>query len=294
MRLPVSVIIPVKNEEVNIEACLRSLLWADEIFVVDSQSTDRTKEIAGKYTDKIYDFTYRGGWPRKKGWALEHLPISNEWIFLIDADERVPEALAQEIAQVISSPDAADAYFVNRKFYFLGRWIKHCGWWPSWNIRLFKKGKARFEKIAPSRDDSSGDVEIHEHLVVDGRIDYLKEPLIHDDAKGIAGFVEKHNRYSTWEVDVYEKLKKGESYDGVAPKFLGNPLERKRFIKHLWVRMPGRPLLRFLYMYIVRKGFLDGYEGLLFCLLMSYHELVINAKIRERRLFSLQGRPQRK
>ena len=289
MKIPVSVIIPVKNEERNIEACLKSLAWADEVFVVDSHSTDRTKEIASMYTDKIYDFEYRGGWPRKKGWALENLPIRNEWVFLIDADERVTPALAREIAGVVSSNTPHNGFMVNRKFYFMGRWIKHCGWWPSWNIRLIKKGKARFEKLTGAPDLSSGDIEVHEHLVVEGSVGYLNEPMIHEDLKGIYAFVEKHNRYSTWEADVYLKLRSSPGSGGVKPRFFGNPIEKKRFLKVMWVRMPFRPFLRFIYMYVLRLGFLDGYQGFVFSLLMSWHEFIINAKIREKQLLTKRG-----
>lgn len=281
-KAPISVVIPVKNEEKNIEKCLRSVEFADEIFVVDSSSTDKTVEISRKFTDKIYNFEYRGEWPKKKGWAISSLPFRNEWIFLLDADEEVSEELRDEIIKLFEGNPDADAYFVNRKFYFLGKWIRHCGWYPSWNIRLFKKGKVRFERLTLSSREEYGDAEVHEHLLVDGRAGYLKNDLIHNDLKGIYGWIEKHNRYSEWEAEVYLNLKRGKEKEGLKPSLFGNPVERKRFLKKLWVNIPFRPLLRFFYMYIYRLGFLDGYPGFIFSLLMSYHELMINAKMRER------------
>lgn len=283
-KLPVSVILPVKNEELNIRKCLESLNFAEEIFVVDSSSTDKTIEIAKEYTDKIYNFEYKGEWPKKKGWAIENLPFKNQWIFLIDADEVVPPELVREIELAIRKDAEYDAFFINRKFIFLGKWIKYCGWYPSWNIRVFKKDKVHFERLRDEEDTLSGDVEVHEHLVVNGKVGYLKTPLIHEDRKGIYGFIEKHNRYSSWEANVYMNLKNKRAYQGIKPKLFGTPIERKRFFKTMWVRVPFRPVFRFLYMYFLKLGFLDKYPGFIFSFLMSYHEAMINAKIREKKL----------
>src|SRR5262249_35499623 len=140
-KLPISVLIPVKNEERNIAACLESVSWADEIWVVDSHSTDRTVEIAEQYTDLIIQFDYNGGQMKKKNWALENIPFKHEWVLIVDCDERVTPELEAEICRVLSRPgedEAPQGYYVNRRLIFLGRWIKHCGWYPSWNLRLFK------------------------------------------------------------------------------------------------------------------------------------------------------------
>ena len=122
-KLPLSVIIPVKNEEANIGACIDSVAWADQVIVVDSLSSDRTCEIAEKKGAQLFQFEFRGGWPKKKNWALEHLPFDHDWILLLDADERVPPQLAEEIASVIQRPDGREGFFLNRRLIFLGKWI---------------------------------------------------------------------------------------------------------------------------------------------------------------------------
>jgi glycosyltransferase involved in cell wall biosynthesis len=282
MKVPVSVIIPVKNEERNIAACLESVAWADEVWVVDSHSTDRTIEIARERGARVAQFDYQGGYPKKKNWALANLPFKHDWILIVDADERVTPELEVEIRTILSSPDRADGYYVNRKLIFLGRWIRHCGWYPSWNMRLFKHRLGRYEKLDTEDVENTGDVEAHEHVVLDGRSAYLNHDLLHEDFKSIYHFVERHNRYSNWEARVYANYARGaHGSNDIGASFFGSPLERKRFIKRLWARMPGRPLVRFFWMYLLRLGFLDGRPGLIFCTLMSMHEAVISAKLYE-------------
>lgn len=284
-KLPVSVVIPVKNEERNIAACLESVVWADEIWLVDSHSTDRTCEIAEQFGAKIVQFDYTGGFPKKKNWTLEHLPFKHEWVLLLDADERVMPELATEIADVLNRSNGADGYYINRRLIFLGRWIKHCGWYPSWNLRLFKHRLGRFERPHAEDVENAGDVEVHEHVLLDGRAEYLKHNLLHEDFKSIYHFIERHNRYSNWEARVYANLAVGDSgASSVRASLFGSPIERKRFIKRLWARLPFRPLLRFVWMYVVKLGFLDGRAGLIFCTLMTMHEAVIAAKIYEQTL----------
>jgi glycosyltransferase involved in cell wall biosynthesis len=283
-RAPVSVLIPVKNEERNIAACLESVSWADQVWVVDSHSTDRTIEIARRYTDHIAQFDYAGGYPKKKNWALANLPFEHEWVLIVDADERVTPELEREIRRVLSNP-AADGYYINRKLIFLGRWIKHCGWYPSWNLRLFKHRRGRYERLETEDVENTGDVEAHEHVLLDGRADYLEHDLLHEDFKSVYHFIERHNRYSNWDARVYHNLARGvAARSSINASPFGSPLERKRFIKRLWARMPGRPIFRFIWMYFVRLGFLDGRPGLIFCTLMTMHEAVISAKLYEREL----------
>jgi glycosyltransferase involved in cell wall biosynthesis len=278
-KAPVCVIIPVKNEEANIGACLESVSWADQVFVVDSNSTDRTCAIAEAKGATVVQFQFRGGWPKKKNWALENLPFAHEWILFLDADERVPQTLAAELSAVVRRPDGRDGFYVNRRFIFLGRWIRHCGWYPSWNIRLFRHGKGRFERLTEMTPSETGDVEVHEHVVLEGRLGYLRHDLLHEDFKSISHFIERHNRYSTWESAVYDEFRSGRSgVRSIKASLLGNPLQRKRWVKQLWVRMPFRSALRFLYMYLFRVGILDGRPGLIFCILMSFHEAMISAK----------------
>jgi len=285
--IPVSVLIPVKNEERNIAACLESVAWADEVWVVDSHSSDRTIEIARRYTDKIAQFDYQGSFPRKKNWALEHLPFAHEWVLIVDADERVTPELREEIREVLGRPNEVDGYYLNRKLIFLGRWIKHCGWYPSWNLRLFRHRLGRYERLETEDVENAGDVEVHEHIVLKGKAAYLKHDLLHEDFKSVYHFIERHNRYSNWDARVYYNWTSGvPGSSAIGASLFGSPLERKRFLKRLWVRLPFKPLLRFFLMYVLRLGFLDGKPGLIFCTLQSMHEAVISAKLYE---YQLQG-----
>jgi glycosyltransferase involved in cell wall biosynthesis len=281
-RVPVSVIIPVKNEEANLTACLASVAFADEIWVVDSGSNDRTVEIARQAGAEVVQFTYQGGFPRKKNWALANLPFRNEWILLIDADERVTSELEMEIRAVLADERRVDGYYINRKLIFLGRWIRHCGWYPSWNLRLFRHRLGRYERLETDEVENAGDVEVHEHVVLDGRAAYLRHDLRHEDFKSVYHFIERHNRYSNWEARVYRNFAHGiEGRAKIKASLFGSPLERKRFIKLVWARLPLRPVLRFIWMYVIKAGFLDGRAGLIFCTLMTMHEAVISAKIYE-------------
>lgn len=282
-RLPVSIIVPVKNEARNIAACLASVAWADEVWVVDSHSTDETVALSEARGARVAQFDFQGGYPKKKNWALQNLPFANEWILLLDADERVTPELAAELHQLFAQPAAmADGYYVNRKLIFLGRWIKHCGWYPSWNLRFFKHKLGRYERLETEDVDNTGDVEVHEHVVLQGRPAYLQHDLLHEDFKSIYHFIERHNRYSTWDARVYHNLATGiAGASSIEAKFFGTPLERKRFIKRMWSRLPFRPFLRFVWMYFIQRGFLDGRAGLIFCTLMTMHEAVISAKLYE-------------
>jgi len=284
-KLPISVIVPIKNEERNVAACLQSVAWADEIWVVDSHSTDRTCELAQQHGARIAQFDYAGGFPKKKNWALQNLPLKHEWVLLIDADERVMPELEAEIRALFHAQSDVDGYYVNRRLIFLGRWIKHCGWYPSWNLRLFKHRLGRFEKLEAEEVENAGDVEVHEHVVLDGQSGYLKNDLLHEDFKSIYHFVERHNRYSNWDAKVYANLAGGvAASSSINASLFGSPLERKRFIKRMWARLPFRPALRFVWMYFIKRGFLDGKPGLIFCTLMTMHEAVISAKSYEQRI----------
>jgi glycosyltransferase involved in cell wall biosynthesis len=273
----VSVLIPVKNEEANIAACLQSLRWADEVFVVDSQSTDRTACLAQQAGAHVVQFQYQGG-DKKKNWSLENLPFRNEWVLIVDADERVPPELAEEIAASIDRPGGPDGYYVNRRLIFLGHWIRHAGWYPSWNLRLFRHALGRYERMAID-SGRAGDNEVHEHVVLQGEAAYLTRDLLHHDFKSLFHYIERHNRYSDWDSAVYLQLRR-------EPLLVSEPLQgavrRKRMLKRLWVRLPFRPALRFLYMYVLRAGFLDGAAGWHFCILGGIHQYNIDLKMKER------------
>jgi glycosyltransferase involved in cell wall biosynthesis len=276
-RVPISVLVPIKNEAGNLPRCLGCLQWADEIFVVDSQSTDGSAEIAERHGAKVAQFHFNGTWPKKKNWALENLPLKNEWVFILDADEVLPPEAAGEIARAIADAGEIVGYWVNRRFFFLGRWLRH-SYYPNWNLRLFRHSLGRYEKLTGA-DTRSGDNEVHEHVVVHGPTARLQVEMDHHAFPSVEVFIEKHNRYSNWEARV------------AADNFLGQSsgdlshagVERRRRLKTLSQRLFFRPLLRFLYIYIWEKGFLDGRDGYYFARLHAIYEFLSVAKTYELR-----------
>lgn len=273
MKVPVSVLIPARNEERNLPRALGSVSWADEIFVVDSHSTDRTGEIAREHGAEVVQFEFNGSWPKKKNWALENLPFRNEWVFILDADEALPAAAEAEFREVIAADGRGCAgYWINRRFMFMGRWLRHA-YYPNWNLRLFKHRLGRYEKIT-GQPTESGDNEVHEHVVVRGATGRLAVEMDHYAFPSVDVFVEKHNRYSNWEARVaLERLEGGHLQHGA--------VTARRRLKALAARMPFRPLLRFLYVYVWQRGFLDGPEGWYFARLHGFYEFLSVAKTAE-------------
>jgi glycosyltransferase involved in cell wall biosynthesis len=275
--MDVSVLIPVRNEVENISDCLASVRWADEVVVVDSASKDGTIELAQKLGASVVQFRWEGRLPKKKNWALENIPWKNDWVLILDADERITPELASEIQRELANPQA-DGYFINRRFMFLGKWIRHCGYYPSWNLRLFRHAKGRYEELQ-AEDTGSGDNEVHEHVVLKGTADYLKCDMSHFAYPDIHVWVEKHNRYSNWEASVEVSNKR---LTGTAGS-IGKNLASRRRLRTLSRRLPFRPTLRFLYSYVLKRGFLDGYEGYVFCRLLAIYEALSMFKAHELR-----------
>ena len=278
MGAPVTVVLPVKNEEENLPDALASVAWADEVVVVDSHSSDRTAELAREGGAQVVQFDYVPGGPKKKAWALANLTPRNDWLLLLDADERVPDALRAEIEQAVARGDR-DGYYVDRELVFMGRRLRCFS--PNWNMRLFRRDSGRMEDLELHDVPGTGDNEIHEHVAVDGPTGFLRTPLRHDDYRGLTAWLDRHNRYATWEAHLYRKFRREPI--GVGPLgFLRlDPFQRKRVLRRLWVRLPLRPAVRFAVWYVGRRGFLDGRPGFAFCVLMSYYEFIIGAKLRE-------------
>jgi glycosyltransferase involved in cell wall biosynthesis len=275
---PLTVILPVRNEEENLPDALASVAWADQVIVVDSHSSDRTAELARAAGAEVVQFAHVQGGPKKKAWALANLAPRNPWILLLDADERVPDGLRAEIELAIARDDK-DGWYVDRELVFMGRRLRCFN--PNWNMRLFRTGRGRMEDLELDDVPGTGDNEIHEHVRVDGATGYLRTPLRHDDYRGLTAWLDRHNRYATWEAHLYRKFRREPV--GVGPiGFLRlDPFRRKRVLRRIWVRMPLRSPIRFLVWYCARGGFLDGRPGFVFCVLMSYYEFVIGAKLRE-------------
>ena len=274
-RLAVSFIVPIKNEAANLERCLASIRWADEIFVVDSQSTDGSIEIAEREGAQVVQFQFNGTWPKKKNWALENLPFRNEWIFILDADEVLPPEAASEFREATANAGATAGYWINRRFMFIGTWLKHA-YYPNWNLRLFRHSLGRYEKLTDAATNS-GDNEVHEHVVVQGATGRLRCEMDHYAFPSIDVFIEKHNRYSNWEARVATDRHLEQTTGTLTHKRVG----RRRQLKLLSHKLPFRGLLRFLYVYVWQKGFLDGREGYYFARLHGIYEFLSVAKTYE-------------
>ena len=284
-KIPVSVLIPAKNEESNLPACLESVARADEVFVVDSQSSDRSIEISTNYGANVVQFYFNGRWPKKKNWSLDNLPFRNEWVLIVDCDERITPELWDEIATVIQDPNY-NGYYLNRRVFFLGQWIRYGGKYPDWNLRLFKHKSGRYENLNTEDIPNTGDNEVHEHVILDGKVGYLKNDMLHIDFRDIYHWLERHNRYSNWEARVYYNILTGNDESGtIGAHLFGDAVQRKRFLKKIWVKLPFKPLLRFILFYFIRLGFLDGKAGYIYGRLLSQYEYQIGVKLYELRQF---------
>lgn len=278
--LPVTVLIPALNEEDNLPAALESVPWARQTIVVDSGSTDATREIAERFGATVVNFEYTPeAGEKKKAWALRSAGIEQPWVFLLDADERVPPALRAEIRQVVTDPDSADGYYVDRELIFMGRSMR--SFRPNWYMRLFRTGLGQIENLGLHGLAGTGDNEIHEHVEVSGRRGFLRSALLHDDYRGIGPWIDRHNRYATWESHLYRRLANEPIGVGPVGYWRLDAVQRKRVLRRVWVRLPGRPIIRFALWYIARRGFRDGKEGLTFCFLMAWYEILIGVKLRE-------------
>jgi glycosyltransferase involved in cell wall biosynthesis len=266
------------NEEANVSACLESLQFCDEIWVVDSHSQDNSPEIAAGLGATVVQFNYVRGGLKKKNWALANLPFKHPWVLILDCDERVTPELSDEIQSLVEKGGEFAGFYINRRVFFLGRWLKHC-WYPSWNLRLFQHHLGRYERLESGRLET-GDNEVHEHVVLQGNAGYLKHDLLHCDYRSLHHFMERHNRYSTWEAE-HRLGKQVGLGDGLTPSPWAGPLERRRWFKRVFLHIPGKPLWRFLYTYFWRRGFLDGYPGFLMSAYMAIYEFEIGMKMYE-------------
>lgn len=242
----ISVIIITHNEEGNIRQCLESVRWADEIIVVDSHSTDKTVAYARKYTRKIFKQRWEG-FGKTKNVALSK--AKGEWVLSLDADERVTPELAHEIQQVVQKNDpACSGYSAPRKAFFLGRWIKHCGWYPGHVVRLFRRRDAHFTET-----------QVHESLRVSGSIGQLRNSILHFTDPTLHHYFEKYNRYTS--LAAHDMTARGDRFS------LGQLL--------------FRPAWTFFRMYVLQAGFLDGMEGFILCRLSASYVFTKYAKLWE-------------
>jgi glycosyltransferase involved in cell wall biosynthesis len=277
--LPISVVIAVKNEAGNLPLCLESLRNFGEVVVVDSQSSDNTAEIARSSGADVVQFYYRGGWPKKRQWALENLPLRYDWVLLLDADESVTPELFAEIAEAIRIPELAGCY-IGLEMFFLGRRLQHCGA-TFYKLSLFRRGMAGFECRTPDQDASMCDMEVHEHLVAEGPKRRLKSKLLHRNVDSLSRYIRKHDEYSNWEAQVWSQRAER---NALPPNLLASQAQRRRWFKKHFLPLPGSPVLLFVYRYFVRLGFLDGVPGLLYCAFQAIQLFHVKAKLYEKRV----------
>ncbi|MEN8263328.1 MAG: glycosyltransferase family 2 protein [Nitrospirota bacterium] len=242
---PVSVVIVTKDEEINIEDALKSVADAREIIVVDSFSADNTVEICRKYTDKIFQHEWEG-FAKQKQRAVDY--AEGPWVLILDSDERVTPELKAEMLKRISAKDCS-GFYMPRENYFIGKWIKHSGWWPDNTLRLFLKDKGHLEPR-----------EVHEKVVVEGKTGYMINPLKHYTYRSISDFTERMEKYSTLAA---KEIRKNSGNAGL-------------------FSLTIKPLSTFIKMYLLRLGFLDGSRGLMLAVLYSYYTFLKYAKTWEK------------
>lgn len=266
--MSVSALILTLNEEANLRRCLTSLSWCDDIVILDSYSSDATAAIANDSRARVHCRKF-DDYASQRNFGLNAIPYKNPWVLMVDADEEVPPDLAREIVRVVESADERTTLFrLRRKDHFLGQWIRRSSGYPTWFGRLIKLGHVRVERA------------INEEFNTDGEIEVLKGHLNHFPFnKGFSAWLEKHNRYSEMEAELM--VQGGLHFPAVSDFFAKDPSTRRRALKALVYRMPFRPALIFLALYIFRGGILDGRAGLTFCLLRAFYEFMINCKIKE-------------
>jgi glycosyltransferase involved in cell wall biosynthesis len=264
-KLPISVIVLTHNEEQNIKDCLLSIRdWADEIFVVDSGSSDQTLTITADFTDKIFQHPFEN-YSKQRNWSQDNLPIRNEWIFHIDADERVTPGLVEKMKtffENVKKNDDTAGLLVRSRIEFLGRHIKHGGLYPTYHCRIYKKQAGRCENRA-----------YDQHFIVDGKVNIIPEDLIEVTATSLESWTARHNRWAQLEAQYLHTGEKGDQNSDLDPGLFGSPIQRRRWLRVSILEQAPlffRSLIYFLYRFFLRGGFLDGKEGLIYHVLHGF------------------------
>lgn len=270
-KCPVSVIVMTKNEEKNIVKCLSSVSSFDQVFVVDSSSTDRTRELATSMGAEVVDFKWNGKYPKKKQWCLENLPFRNDWVFYVDADEEVYPETAREIHDVLAKKPVHSGYFAGFDYAFSGKVLKHGH--RVYKLVLFNRRKGRFLDYDDLAASNMWEVEGHYQPCIDGGTGVLKKRLLHNDHDSLFHFFQKLNRYSDWEAVL--RIKNMLRHDKQAR------LGKRKLLQRIGDGMPFKGLAIFLYCYVLRFGFLDGIPGLHYSLALGIYYSMISMKCRE-------------
>ena len=267
----ISVVIFTLNEEIHLPSCLDALDWADDVLVVDSFSVDRTEQICRERGIRFVQHAFTG-FGDQRNWALEHGGLKHEWALILDADERVtPELVAELRARLPSIADPVAAFRVARRFYWWGKWLRHSSLYPTYVVRLVRRGRVRYV--------NRGHAETQE---VQGEVRTLDGDLLDENRKGLAEWLARQNRYSGQDAE-YELAQEGISWS-IADLVSGDPLIRRAALKRLATAVPGRPVWYFFYSYVLCGGFLDGAPGFVFCVMRSMYQGMVAMKKHELRL----------
>ena len=268
--MTVSALILTLNEEINIGACLESLSWCDDIVVLDSLSTDGTRALAEQRGARIVGRGF-DNWSAHQNWAVGNIEFRHPWVLYLDADERCTPELREEVLRR-ALPEAPEAAFrVRRKDYFMGRWLKHAQLYPTWLVRLFRPNRIRYERL------------VNPVAVVDGSTAELQGHILHYPfSHGVAHWIGRHNRYSDMEAIEAIRLRETAQPGSWSGRLWSpDPNERRRALKDLFFHLPARPVIKFLYYYAWRRGFLDGRAGLTYATLQAIYEYMILCKSSE-------------
>ena len=272
-----TVLILTLNEELHIKRCIDSLLpLTNNIFIIDSYSTDRTVEIAKSLGAQVYQNRWPGNHSLQLQWGLEHCPIKTEWIMKMDADEYILPELAQEIKTNIDTlEDDVSGIYIKRRVYFMNRWIKHGGYYPTWLLRIWRHKQGQVEQRW-----------MDEHIKLhSGKSIYFEHDLVDDNKNDLTWWTQKHNHYATREAaDILNMIYNFKQFDSVEAKFSGTQEQRKRWLKKRYAALPLflRPLLYFIWRYLFQFGFLDAKAGLIWHFLQGgWYRFLVDAKIHE-------------
>jgi glycosyltransferase involved in cell wall biosynthesis len=265
----ISILILTLNEELNLPGCLEAVVWSDDIVVFDSFSTDRTVEIAKAAGARVMQRRF-DNYAAQRNAALSQVSYKYPWVLMVDADERWPREIYNEIKPALSNADGVALYHFLRKDMFMGRWLKRSSGYPTWAGRLVKVGAVSVQRG------------INEEYHTEGDKGYLKSHFIHYPFnKGVDFWIERHNQYSAMEAVAL--VKETRSKWDMRGLFSADPTRRRKSLKQLAYRLPCRPFLVFCYWYLFRFGFLDGVPGLTYCRLRAMYEYMIDLKVKELR-----------
>lgn len=271
-KLPITVLVQTKNEEIGIASCLAGLNEFDEVIVVDSESTDRTVEITKSLGFSVRNFKWNGEYPKKKQWQLDNVPARNDWILFIDADEVPSAGLIEDLRMRRGelSDGLVSAYDIPLEYVFAGRTLRHGH--KVVKRALVRRGKVQFPEIEDLDAPGMGELEGHYQPSVVGRIELLSARIRHDDQDPVRTWFDRHNRYSDWE-----------AYLRTNPKVKRAAAERRTLQGRIFDRVPFKPLVFFLYSYVVKQGFLDGRAGFDYAFALSTYYWQIGLKVREQK-----------